>query len=110
MATEAGNADANGVLRTGDDAVGPLGIVLKAEHQFGQGLGVHVGQLVGPDLLDHVARAGAQAATLSNLKGGLQRDGDGPAGGVLGDVRLVNPGAGKVQAGRYLALGLLEVC
>lgn len=109
VAAEAGDADANGVLRSGDDAVGALGVVLKAEHQFGQHLRVHIGQLVGPDLANLVAGAGAQAATLTYLKGGLQRDGDGPTGGVLRDVGLVNPGAGKVKTGRYLAFCLLEV-
>ena len=98
VAAEARDADANGVLGATYYSVGPLGVVLEAEDQFGQRFGVHVGQLVGPDLADHVAGAGTEAATLADLEGGLQAYGDGPAGGVLRDVGLVNPGAGKVQA------------
>jgi len=109
VAAEAGDANANAILRTGDDAVGPLGVVLKAEHQLGQYLGIHIGQLVRPNLANLVAGAGAEAATLSDFEGGLQADGDGPAGGVLGDVGLVNPGAGKVKTGGYLAFCLFEV-
>ena len=109
VAAQARDANPNAVLRPADNPVTPFRIVLKAEHQFGQRLRVHIGQLVRPDLADHVAGAGAEAATLADLEGGLQADGDGPAGGVLGDVGLVNPRAGKVQARGNLALRLLEV-
>ena len=108
VAAEPGHADADGVLRPADEAAAALRVVLEAEHQLGQHLRVHVRQLVGPDLLDHVAGAGAKAAALAYLEGRLEADGDGPAGGVLAHVGLVDPGAGQVEARGNLALGLLE--
>lgn len=88
VAAKPGDADANATLCTGDNAIAPLGIVFKAEHQLGQGLRVHIGELVRPNLTNHIAGAGAEAATLTHLKGGLQTDGDGPTGGILAHVRL----------------------
>lgn len=58
---------------------------------------------------DHIAGAGGETATLTYLKGGLKTDGDGPTGGVLRDIGLINPRACQIQASGYLALGLLEV-
>ena len=114
VATEAGNADADGVLRTGDMSVLALGVVLEAEDEAGEHLGIHLGELHGPYLLDHLTGGGAQAATVAHLEGGLQGDGDGPAGMVAADVGLVDPGAGEIQPcwntaiGRWLlAIGLL---
>ena len=97
VAAEAGDADTDGVLGTGDVAVFALGVVLEAEDEAGEHLGIHLGELDGPDLLDHLARTCAQATTVADFEGGLQRDGDGPAGMVLADVGLVDPGAGEVQ-------------
>ena len=65
VAAKAGDADANAVLRTGDNAVAPFRVVLEAEHQLGQGLRVHIGELVRPNLTDHIAGAGGEAATYS---------------------------------------------
>ena len=114
VTAEAGNADADGVLRTGDVAILTLGIVLEAEDEAGERLGIHLGELHGPYLLDHLTRRGAQATTVAHLEGGLQGDGEGPAGMVLADVGLVDPGAGEIQPcwntaiGRWLlAIGLL---
>ena len=88
VAAKARDADAITVLRTGDNAITPFWIVLKAEHQLGQGLRIHIGELVGPNLTDNIAGAGGETATLTHLKSGLQTDGDGPTGGVLAHVRL----------------------
>lgn len=109
VAAQPRHTDANGILRPADNPVAPLRIVLEAEHQLRQRLGVHVGEAVGPYLANHVARAGGEAATLANLEGGLQTDGQRPAGGVLRNIGLVNPRPRQVQSRRDLALGLLEV-
>ena len=109
VAAEAGTADADGVLGAGDDAVAALGIVLEAEHELGEHLGIHIRQPVGPDLPDLIARGGRETAALTDFERGLERDGDGPAGGVARHVRLVDPGAGQIEprgdlAGRGLQL------
>ena len=116
VTAEAGDADTDGVLGTGDVTVFALGVVLEAEHEAGEHLGIHLGELHGPYLLDHLTGAGAETAAVAHLKGGLQRDGDGPARMVHADVGLVDPGAGEVEAGRYtrigrwlLAIGLLAI-
>ena len=96
---EAGDADADGVLGAGDMAAFALGVVLEAEDEAGEHLGVHIGELDGPDLLDHLTRGGAEAAAVADVEGGLEGDGDGPAGVVAGDVGLVDPGAGEVETG-----------
>ena len=93
------DADTDRVLRTGDVAVLTLGVILEAEDEAGQHLGIHLGELDGPDLLDHLTGAGAQAAAVAHIKGGLQRDGEGPAGMVLTDVGLVDPSASYIQPG-----------
>ena len=97
MAAQAGDADADGILSTGHMAVLTLGVVLEAEDKAGQHLGIHLGKLHGPYLLDHLAGAGAETATVAHIKRGLQRDGDGPAGMVHADIGLVDPGASEVQ-------------
>ena len=102
------NADADGVLGAARDAVGALGVILEAEHQLGQHLRVHRRQLIRPDLADHIAGRGGQSAALADFEGGLQRNGQRPARGHTGDVRLVNPSAGKVQTGRHPARHLLQ--
>ena len=114
VTAEARHADADGVLRTGDMSVLTLGVVLEAEDEAGERLGIHLGELHGPYLLDHLTRRGAQATTVAHLEGGLQGDGDGPAGMVLADVGLVDPGTGEIQPcwntaiGRWLlAIGFL---
>ena len=99
VTAQARNADADGILGTRDMAVLTLGVVLEAEDQTCQHLGIHLGELDGPDLLDHLAGRGAEAATVSHLKGGLQRDGEGPTGMVLADVGLVDPGTCEIKAG-----------
>ena len=96
VTAQARDTDADGVLCTRDMSVLTLGIILEAENEAGQHLGIHLGQLHGPYLLDHLTRGGAQAAAVAHLEGGLQRDGDGPAGMVHADVGLVDPGAGEV--------------
>ena len=91
VAAEAWYTDADAVLRPADDAVAALGVVLKAEHQFGKHFRVHVGKVIGPYLLDHVAGGGGEAATFPDFKSGFQTDGDGPSGGEAGNVGLVDP-------------------
>ena len=105
---EPGHADADGVLRAGDDAVGALGVVLEAEHQPCQRLRVHVRQPVGPYAPYAVACRGGQAAALPYLERGLEGHCDGPARGVPGDIWLVYPRAGQVKARRDAARVPLE--
>ena len=71
VTTEAGDADADGVLGSGDVAVFALGVVLEAEDEAGEHLGVHLGELHGPDLLDHLTGAGAKATAVAHIEGGL---------------------------------------
>lgn len=97
VAAEAGDADTDGVLGTRDVTVFALGIVLKAEDEAGKHLGVHLGELDGPYLLDHLTSGGAKATTVAHLEGGLKGDGEGPTGMVHTDVGLINPGAGQIQ-------------
>ena len=97
VTAEAGDADTDGVLGTGDVTVFALGVVLETEHEAGEHLGIHLGELHGPYLLDHLTGAGAETAAVAHLEGGLQRDGEGPAGMVHADVGLVDPGAGDIQ-------------
>ena len=75
-----------------------LGIVLEAEDEASQHLGIHLGKLDGPYLLNHLTRRGAETAAVTHLEGGLKRDGEGPTRMVGADVRLINPGAGKVES------------
>ena len=105
MSAKTGYADADGVLCAGYVPVLTLGVVLETEDQTGKHLGIHIGQLHGPYLLDHLAGAGAQAASVTYLKGGFQRDGDGPTGMVLADIGLVYPGSGKIQPCWNTAIG-----
>lgn len=70
VAAKAGDADADGVLGTRDVTVFALGIVLEAEHEAGKHLGIHLGELDGPYLLNHLAGRGAQAATIAHVEGG----------------------------------------
>lgn len=72
MSAQARDTNTDGVLGTGDVAVFTLGVVLEAEDEAGEHLGVHLRELDGPDLLNHLARRGAQATTVSHLKGGLK--------------------------------------
>ena len=74
-----------------------LGAVLETEDEAGKHLGIHLGELHGPYLLNHLAGRGAETATVAHLEGGFKRDGDGPAGMVHADVGLVDPGASEVQ-------------
>lgn len=99
VAVEAGHTDADGVLGAGYVAL-VLGVVLEAEEQTGEHLLVVVGELVGPDLAGGVAGGGGHSAALHEFLGGLDGDGERPAGGVLRDVGLVDPGAGEVDAVR----------
>ena len=108
MPHQAWHADADAVLCPADDAVAALRVVLEAEDELGEGLGVHVGQLHRPYFLDHVARRGGEAATFTYLEGGLQRDGDGPAGGITRDIGLVDPCASQIEAGGDLAYILFQ--
>ena len=75
-----------------------LGIVLEAEDEAGQHLGIHLGELDGPYLLYHLTRRGAETAAVAHLEGGLEGDGEGPTGMVLADVGLVDPGASEVES------------
>ena len=97
VAAEAGDADADGVLSSGDVTAFALGVVLEAEDETGKGLGIHLGETDGPDLLDHLAGRGAQATAVADFEGGFKADGDGPTGVVLGDIGLVNPGASQIK-------------
>ena len=105
VSAQSWHTDADGVLGSGDVAVFSLGVVLETEHEAGKGLGVHLGETHRPDLLYHLTGAGAEAATVAHLKGGLQGDGDGPTGVVLADVGLVDPGTGDIQPCWNRAIG-----
>lgn len=109
VTAEAGDADADGVLGTRDMSIFTLGIVLEAEDETGQHLGIHLGKLDGPYLLDHLAGRGTQATTVAHLEGGLEGDGEGPTGMMLADVGLVNPSAGKVESRGYTSRWLLAI-
>ena len=54
MSAKTRDADADSILCSADDAVITFGVVLKAEHESGQGLWIHVWQLIWPDSLDDV--------------------------------------------------------
>ena len=99
VATESGHADADGVLCTADDAVRPLGIVLETEHQLGEHLGIHVGQMNRPDALDLIACRSGESAAFTNLERRFQRDRQRPSRSVSAHVGLVNPCASKVETG-----------
>lgn len=110
VSAEAGHADADGVLSAGDDAVFAFGMVFHAEHQSCEHLRVHVGELVGPHVLDDFAGGGGEPAAVADLEVGLDAEGERPAGGVHRHVGLVDPGAGDVhargdEAGRLLEFG-----
>ena len=96
VTAEARNANTDRVLGTRNVTVFALGIVLEAEDEAGKHLGIHLGQLYRPYLLDHLAGAGAQTTTVAHIEGGLERYGKGPTGMMSADIGLVNPGAGKV--------------
>jgi hypothetical protein len=55
MSTQAGDADADGVLGSTDIAL-MGGVVLEAEQELCQGLAIAIGELVGPDLLGGITR------------------------------------------------------
>ena len=86
-----------------------LGIVLEAEDEAGQHLGIHLGKLDGPYLLNHLTRRSAETAAVAHLEGGLEGDGEGPTGMMLADVGLVNPSAGKVESRGYTSRWLLAI-
>ena len=108
MTGETGYTDAYGILGTAHDAIAALGIILKTKHQPGKHLGVHVGQAVGPHPLDGVTRACGQAATLPDLEGGFQRDGQRPSRGMARYIGLVNPCSSQVQSCGQLTDSLLQ--
>ena len=101
VAGKSRHANSNRVLCPGDVVILPFGIVLEAENQAGKHLGVHLRELDRPYLLNHLPGAGGQPAAVPHLESGLYGYGDCPAGVVAADIRLVYPGAGKVEAGRY---------
>ena len=72
VTAKARHADTDGVLCAGDVSVLTLGVVLEAEDKAGEHLGIHLGELDGPDLLDHLTRTGAKATAVAHLKGGLK--------------------------------------
>ena len=110
VTAEAGDADSDGVLGTRDVTTLTLGVVLEAEDKAGEHLGIHLGELHGPDLLYHLTSRGTHAAAVAHIEGGLQGDGNSPAGMILADVGLVDPGAGEVQpCWNAMRCGLLAV-
>ena len=110
VSAQSRHAYSDGVLCSGDDAVTSFGVVLKAEDELCQHLGIHLGQFDGPDSLYLFARGGREAATVPYLKVRYKRDGERPAGSEAADIGLVNPSASKVEAGRYLAYLRLQTC
>ena len=109
VTTESRNANADRILSTTDDTIRALWVILEAEYQLSQRLWVHVRQLVGPYFLDHIARAGAQSTTLTNVESRFQRDGDCPSWCQARHIGLVNPCTSQIQTRRNLRLTLLQV-
>ena len=72
MSAQAGNADTDGVLGSRDMSVLTLGVVLEAEDEASEHLGIHLGELDGPNLLNHLTGRGTQSTTVAHLEGGLQ--------------------------------------
>ena len=77
-----------------------LRMVLKAEHKSREHLGVHLRELMRPNLLNHLACGGRKSTAVAHRESGFERDGDSPTGVILTDVRLVDPSASKVKTSR----------
>ena len=97
------------VLSSADDACATLGVVLKAEDELCQHLGVHIRQLIRPHFLDHVACRGAQSAAFPNLESRLKRYRYRPSWSKTRNIRLVDPGACKIEACRDAALDFFKL-
>lgn len=72
MTSQTWYADSDGILGTGNDAVVTLRIVLEAEDQTGEHLGIHLWELHRPDLLDHVTGGCGETTSVSYLEGWIQ--------------------------------------
>src|SRR5574344_2224655 len=99
MTAETGHANPDAILCSGYLAIFTFRVILEAKHQSGQHLGIHLGQFHRPYLLDHLASAGAETATVSHFKSRLQRNGDSPTRMIHAHIGLVNPSASKVKSG-----------
>lgn len=109
MTAESRHTDTDAVLRTAHDAIAALRVVLKTEHELGKNLRIHVRQLHGPYLLDHIASGSGKSATLTHLEGRYERHGDRPARCKTAHVWLVDPSTRQVETSRQLAGRVLDV-
>ena len=69
MTSQTWYADSDGILGTGNDAVVALRIILEAEDQTGEHLGIHLWELHRPYLLDHVTGGCGETTSVSYLEG-----------------------------------------
>ena len=79
MAAQARHANTYCILCSTYEAVLALRIILEAEHEPSQYLGLHIRQLHWPYTLDNVASRRAETATLTYVKSRFQGYGQGPA-------------------------------
>ncbi len=110
VAREPRYANSYRILRPADNSVVPLGVVLKAERQFGHHLRRDVGQLHRPHFFDDVAGGGGQATSFAHVEGRLEGNCECPTSGVTVHIRLVDPRSSEVEAGRNLAGSRFEGC